>query len=138
MRINSRIFSLASALLLSSAALASADDLTPQQMAEARAKVQTAVELARMAEETKDGDMMLVAARLMATVGPVAMSASKAGERPPMFDVKKMAARAKELGADPVKADGVAVQPSSSSYTPSFWQQDYCPAGYNCTMTWVY
>lgn len=132
---------MAAFVLLSLAAASPAAELTPEQKAE-RTKVHTAVDLARIAEETKDGDALLVAARLLASVSPVAMSAAKAGERPPMFDVQKMAARAKELGGDPVKADQLATQPTSkvsgSSPATGFWQADYCPSGYDCTYTWVY
>lgn len=126
---------LAALVLLSAAGGSRAAEMTPERKAE-QAKVQTAVALAKIAEATGDGDALLVAARLLATVGPVATSAAKEGERPPMFDVKKMAARAKELGADPLKADRLTVQPLANR--PSFWQADYCPSGYDCTYTWVY
>lgn len=125
---------LASCLLFGTAA--GAADMTEKEMADARIKVQTAVALAGIARETQDGDAMLVAARLIASAGDVAMpkgSASGDG-KPAMFDVARMAADAKAMGADAAKADAVAIQPTARPR--GYWADMGCDA-YYCNYEWV-
>ena len=67
---------------------ASAADMTGAAAGDARTKVATAVALANIATSEKDGEALLVAARMLATAGPVA----KAGEavtdgKPTLYDV---------------------------------------------------
>ena len=108
-----------------SAALAG--ELTPEQQANARTTVETAANLAAIAEATKDGQAMLVAAKLLAGVGPVAKpgEALKDG-KPVLLDVKSLAETAKSLGADAGTADGVAAM---SKPQP---RGEYCYWYYNC------
>ena len=100
---------------------------SPQQLASDRTTVETAANLAAIAEANKDGAAMLVAAKLLAGVGPVA----KPGEvlkdgKPVLLDVKALAEAAKSLGADAGAADGVAAM---SKPQP---KGEYCYWYYNC------
>ena len=97
---------------------AHAADATTPASADARTKVATAVALANIATADKDGEALLVAARMLATSGPVA----KAGEavsdgKPTLYDVAAMAASAKEMGADAGKADEGAQDGGSADRT---------------------
>lgn len=132
---------LAAPLLAASGAAALAEGMTAKEMTEARAKVQTAVALARIAKDSNDGDAMLVAARLIASAGPVAMGEPGADGKPSaMYDPKQMAAEAKAMGADAAKADMLAVEPTSkvSGATPptGYWINTCDYSGY-CAWAWL-
>ena len=117
---------------------ASAADLTGAAAGDARTKVATAVALANIATSEKDGEALLVAARPLATAGPVA----KAGEavtdgKPTLYDVAGMAASAREMGADAAKADEVAkmaVAPTAQA-RDGYWYYS-CDSYNNCQ--WIY
>ncbi len=95
-----KMLSLAFAAGLGSTTLAFAGGMTPQQQADARTKVETAVALANIAKADKDGEAMLVAARMLAEAGPVAEQGAKMKDgKPTLMDTGKMA-WAKEMGAD--------------------------------------
>jgi hypothetical protein len=120
------------------AAAASAADMTGAAAGDARTKVATAVALANIATSEKDGEALLVAARLLATAGPVA----KAGEavtdgKPTLYDVAAMAATAKEMGADAAKADEVAKMAAAptASARDGYWYYS-CDSYNNCQ--WIY
>jgi hypothetical protein len=118
---------LAAVLSFTSLPAAHADGLTPEQQANARITVETAANLAAIAESTKDGAAMLVAAKLLAGVGPVAKpgEALKDG-KPVLLDVKALAESAKSLGADAGTADGVAAMSKPQPLG------EYCYWYYNC------
>jgi hypothetical protein len=117
---------------------AGAADMTGAAAGDARTKVATAVALANIATSEKDGEALLVAARMLATAGPVA----KAGEavtdgKPMLYDVAGMAATAKEMGADAAKADEVAkmaVAPTAQA-RDGYWYYS-CDSYNNCQ--WIY
>jgi hypothetical protein len=129
------------ALALISAGLVSAAyaaDATAAGSADNRTKVATAVALANIATADKDGDALLVAARMLATSGPVA----KAGEavsdgKPTLYDVAAMAASAKEMGADAGKADEVAKMAAAptAQARDGYWYYS-CDSYNNCQ--WIY
>ena len=117
---------------------AGAADLTSAAAGDARTKVATAVALANIATADKDGEALLVAARMLATAGPVA----KAGEavtdgKPTLYDVAAMAASAKEMGADADKADEVAKMAAAptASARDGYWYYS-CDSYNNCQ--WIY
>ena len=116
--------------------MAAAADLTGAATGDARTKVATAVALANIATAEKDGEALLVAARLLASAGPVAKpgEALKDG-KPTLFDVAAMAASAKELGADAAKADEVAKMPTASERSDGYWYYS-CNSFNNCQ--WIY
>ncbi len=117
---------------------ANADDLTAANAGDARTKVATAVALANIATAEKDGEALLVAARLLATAGPVA----KAGEavadgKPTLYDIAALAASAKEMGADAAKADEVAKMAAAptANARDGYWYYS-CDSYNNCQ--WIY
>lgn len=130
---------IALAVLAGLGSMATAGDLTGAATGDARTKVETAVALANIATAEKDGDALLVAAKLLATAGPVA----KAGEavsdgKPSLYDVAAMAASAKEMGADGAKADAVAkmaAEPTASPRSDGYWYYS-CDSYNNCQ--WIY
>lgn len=115
-----------------------AGGITPEKQADARTKVETAVALANIAKADKDGEAMLVAARMLAEAGPVAEQGAKMTDGKPTFiDAGKMAAMAKELGADAKKADAVASMATSGEQARSdgYWYYS-CDSYNNCQ--WIY
>ncbi len=124
--------------VLSSLAIAHAAEMGAKELAEARAKVQTAVALAEIAKQTKDGDALLVAARLIASSGNVAMT-GETGDSPKMYDAKQMAADAKAMGADAAKADLVGAEATAmgtAADKPSYWINTCDYSGY-CAWAWL-
>lgn len=116
---------------------ASADDLTNATAGDARTKVETAVALANIAVAEKDGEALLVAARLLATAGPVARQ-GEGGDKPALYDVGALAATAKELGADAAKADEVAKMATAptASARDGYWYYS-CDSYNNCQWIWA-
>lgn len=115
-----------------------AADMTAKEVADARAKVQTAVALAELAKQTKDGDALLVAARLIASSGNVAV-AGETGDSPKLYDARQMAADAKALGADAAKADLVGTEATAmgtAADKPSYWINTCDYSGY-CAWAWI-
>jgi hypothetical protein len=116
-----------------------AADMTPQQQADARTKVQTAVSLAMIAEAEKDGDALLVAAKMLSTAGPVAKPGGEVKDgNPTMFDVGELVMSAKEFGADAAKADEVAkmVEPAGTTARGEGYWYYSCDSYNNCQ--WIY
>jgi hypothetical protein len=124
---------------LGSTTLSLAGGMTPEKQAEARTKVETAVALANIAKADKDGEAMLVAARMLAEAGPVAEQGAKIKDgKPTLMDVGKMAKMAKEMGADGKKADAVASSATSAGETArsdGYWYYS-CDSYNNCQ--WIY
>ena len=130
------VLALACAVGLGSTAFAGG--ITPEKQADARTKVERAVALANIAKADKDGEAMLVAARMLAEAGPVAEQGAKMTDGKPTFiDAGKMAAMAKELGADAKKADAVASMATSGETARSdgYWYYS-CDSYNNCQ--WIY
>lgn len=113
-----------------------AADLTGAATADARTKVATAIALANIATAEKDGEALLVAAKLLASAGPVAKPGETVKDgKPTLFDAAAMAASAKELGADAARADAVAQMPSASVRGDGYWYYS-CDSYNNCQ--WIY
>ena len=133
-----KMLALAFAAGLGSTTLAFAGGMTPEQQADARTKVETAVALANIAKADKDGEAMLGAARRLAEAGPVAEQGAKMTDGKPTFiDAGKVAAMAKELGAYATKADAVASMATSGETARSdgYWYYS-CDSFNNCQ--WIY
>ena len=135
-----RIFAIALAACVGSATLAhAAEKMTAEQQADARTKVATAMALANIAKADKDGDAMLVAARMLAEAGPVAEQGAKMTDgKPTLMDAGKMAKMAKEMGADAKKADAVASMATSAgekARADGYWYYS-CDSYNNCQ--WIY
>lgn len=134
-----KMLALAFAAGLGSTTLALSGGMTPEKQAEARTKVETAVALANIAMADKDGEAMLVAARLLAQSGPVAEQGAKMKDgKPTLMDAGKMAKAAKEMGADAKKADAVASMATSNGETArsdGYWYYS-CDSYNNCQ--WIY
>ena len=131
------VLALACAVGLGSTAFAGG--ITPEKQADARTKVETAVALANIAKADKDGEAMLVAARMLAEAGPVAEQGAKLNDgKPTLMDTGKMAKMAKEMGADAKKADAVASMATSGGETArsdGYWYYS-CDSYNNCQ--WIY
>lgn len=119
--------------LLATTSLAQQQMSVDEQLA-AKARVQTAVALAEIAEAEGDGDALLVAARLLASAGPVAKRGEN-GDTPALYSVEDLAAAAKALGADAAKADAVA-ETARAPLEPSYCYWEYKCNTFDCA--WVY
>lgn len=117
--------------------------MSPEQFANLRMRVETGTALAVIAEHEKDGEMMLVAAKLLSTVGPVELRGrKKADGKPERYDIKKMVEAAKSMGAKPdAKAAKLEMSPKAgmvASYCAlGAWiqtcdYQGYCRWEYQC------
>jgi|GEM_PF-4838875 len=105
-------------------AVSAQDNLPPEQLA-MRTRVQTAANLAMIAEAEQDGQMMAVAAKLMSSAGRVAKPGKPAADgKPEFFDLKAMLSTAGGLGADTGKATEALAM---SKPLPA---KDYCAIGY--------
>jgi hypothetical protein len=113
-----------------------AEDQTTKESADARTKVATAVALANIATAEKDGDALLVAARLLASAGPVAKTGEAAGQ-PALYDIGAMANSAKEFGADAAKADEVAKMATAPTASARGYWYYSCDSYNNCIWIWV-
>lgn len=134
-----RSIAIALTFTIGAASLTFAQQLSPGEEAAARTKVQTAVTLAEIAEAEGDGDALLVAARLLSSVGAVAKRGAGA-DSPALYSVPQMATAAKALGADSAKADALATTATgatTASPTSCYWyyncdSNNYCVWQYIC------
>lgn len=115
-----------------------AQEMTPEQQADARTRVQTAVSLANIAMAEKDGEALAVAARLMASAGPVAKPGEKLVDgKPTLFDLSEMMKSAKDMGADTAKAEAMATSASPTvSPRDGYWYYS-CDSFNNCQWIWA-
>ena len=113
-----------------------AEDQTIKESADVRTKVATAVALANIATAEKDGEALLVAARLLASAGPVAKT-GEAGGQPALYDIGAMANSAKEFGADAAKADEVAKMATAPTASARGYWYYSCDSYNNCIWIWV-
>lgn len=125
---------------MSSVALAGAayaNDVTSKEGADARTKVATAVALVNIAMADKDGDALLVAARMLAKAGPVARLGEPVSDgNPALYDLAALAASAKEMGADAAKADEVAKLAAPTAAPRGYWYYT-CDSFNNCWWIWA-
>ena len=129
-------FAALSAAAALSLTTAFAQQLSVEEQMAARDRVQTAVALAEIAEADGDGEALLVAGRLIASVGAVARRGETDGDKPVLYSVGDIAAAAKALGADDGRADALAVQATSGQVEPTYcYWQDVC-GKFDCS--WVY
>lgn len=127
---------LAAVLVAGFGATAISQELTAASAGDARTKVATAVALANIAVAEKDGEALLVAAKLLASAGAVAKPGEPVADgKPTLLDVAAMAAEAKALGADAAKADAVAATPSANTRSDGYWYYS-CDSYNNCQ--WIY
>lgn len=119
------------------------ETMSPEKFANLRMRVETGTALATIAEHEKDGEMMLVAAKLLSTVGPVEQRGKKTSDgKPEFYDIKKMVEAAKAMGAKPdEKAANIQMSPKAgmvASYCAiGAWiqtcdYQGYCRWEYQC------
>ena len=132
------------AVLVGASTLALAGEtMSPEKFANLRMRVETGTALAAIAEHEKDGDMMLVAAKLLSTVGPVEQRGKKKADgKAEFYDIKKMVEAAKSMGAKPdEKAANIQMSPKAgmvASYCAiGAWihtcdYQGYCRWEYQC------
>ena len=136
----SRIAKSALALIVSTApvSLTNAADLTPQQLADARARVEVAATLAAIGKAENDGDMLLVAAKLLAKAGgPVAVPGEPLKEgKPTAFDIKGLLAQAKAAGANTDAAEKAAMSMQAPSASYCYWYYSCDSYATNCQ--WLY
>jgi len=137
---------LATSLAMSMAAgsLAFAGEtMSPEKFANLRMRVETGTALATIAEHEKDGEMMLVAAKLLSTVGPVEQPGKKKSDgKAEFYDIKKMVETAKSMGAKPdeqaaklqmsPKAGMVASYCAIGAWIHTCDYQGYCRWEYQC------
>lgn len=120
-----------------------AERMSPEQFANLRMRVETGTALAIIAEHEKDGEMMLVAAKLLSTVGPVELRGKKKADgKPEHYDIKKMVEAAKSMGAKPdekaaklemsPKAGMVASYCALGAWIQTCDYQGYCRWEYQC------
>jgi hypothetical protein len=128
----------AAAVTVMVAGMSYAQDQTSKEAADARTKVATAVALANIATAEKDGEALLVAARLLASAGPVAkLGESATSGKPALYDVGALAASAKEFGADAGKADEVAKMATAPTASARGYWYYTCDSFNNCWWIWV-
>lgn len=126
-------FGLATVGAIAFGAVAIAQNLSPTEQLDARARVETAVALAEIAEADGDGDALLVAAKMLAGAGKVAKRDRNASGTPTFYSVGDLAAAAKSLGADGSKADEIAAAEATD--------RGYCYWEFQCgtfECGWVY
>jgi hypothetical protein len=118
--------------------LTNAADLTPQQLADARARVEVAATLAAIGKAENDGDMLLVAAKLLAKAGgPVAVPGEPLKEgKPTAFDIKGLLAQAKAAGANTDAAEKAAMSMQAPSASYCYWYYSCDSYATNCQ--WLY
>lgn len=119
------------------------ETMSPEKFANLRMRVETGTALAAIAEHEKDGEMLLVAARLLSTVGPVEQRGKKGSDgKPEFYDIKKMVEAAKAMGAKPdekaaniqmsTKAGMVASYCAIGAWIQTCDYQGYCRWEYQC------
>ena len=110
-----------------------AQDMTPEQQAEMRTKVQTAMSLANIAMAEKDGQALMVAARMMAAAGAVAKPGEKVVDgKPTLVNVDEMMKAATDMGATPMATDAM----KAASPTSGYWYYS-CDSYNNCQWIWA-
>lgn len=122
------------------AGAALADDATDvaRKLADDRAKVETAMSLIALGEAEQDGQMLAVAARLLAGVGPVARPGkSGAGSEPEFVNVEALIEAAGGFGGDTARAVRAASTPAAKPRycALGYWSQT---CDYNGYCTWQY
>lgn len=133
-----KALALALTACLGSTTLALAGSMTPQQQQDARTKVETAIALSNIAMADKDGDAMLVAAKMLAEAGPVAKPGAEMTDgKPTLLNAGEMAKMAKDMGADAAKADAIASSATSAGEQSrdGYWYYS-CDSYNNCQ--WIY
>jgi hypothetical protein len=137
MMTNVRTFlvALTSAGLLASTSIA--QELSTDEQNAVRGKVQTAVSLAEIAEAEGDAEAMLVAVRMLASVGPVAKR-GESGDSPVLYSVGDLATAAEALGADAAAVEALRASATSSTTEtqPTYCYWDYTCNTFDCA--WVY
>lgn len=138
------IFATILAMSMAAGSIALAGErMTPEQFANLRMRVETGTALAVIAEHEKDGEMMLVAAKLLSTVGPVELRGKKRADgKPEHYDIKKMVEAAISMGAKPdataaklemsPKAGMVASYCALGAWIQTCDYQGYCRWEYQC------
>jgi len=119
-------------------AAASAEEMTAATAGDARTKVATAVALANIAKADKDGEALLVATRMLATAGPVAVPGGELKDGKPtlFYDIAVLVDTIKDLGVDAAKADEVAKSAkATSARSDGYWYYS-CDSYNNCQ--WIY
>lgn len=113
-------------------------DMTPQELADARARVAAAATLAAIGRAEKDGDMLLVAARLLAKAGgAVAIPGAPLSEgKPTTYSLKGLLEESKSLGVDAGKADQEAIFMTPVVNANCFWH--YSCDRYETSCQWMY
>ena len=136
-----KMLALAFAAGLGTTVLACAGGMTPEKRADARTKVETAVALANIAKADKDGDAMLVAAKMLAEAGPVAEQGAKMKDgKPTLMNTAKMAKMAhrkwaptaKEADAGPAS---MATSNRETARSDGYWYYS-CDCWRDCQ--WIY
>jgi hypothetical protein len=113
-------------------------DLTPQQLADSRARVAAAATLAAIGRVEKDGDMLLVAAKLIAkSGGAVAIPGMPlTNGKPTTYSLKGLLEESKALGVDAGKADQEAIFMTPVVNASCFWH--YSCDSYQTSCQWMY
>lgn len=113
-------------------------DMTPQQLADARARVAAAATLAAIGRAEKDGDMLLVAAKLLAkAAGAVAIPGEPLKDgKPTTYNLKGLLEESKALGVDAGKADREAVSILRPVSASCYWH--YSCDSYETSCQWMY
>ncbi len=126
--------SLLVAASFAAAPIVSADQLTPQQLADARTRVETAANLAAIGKADKDGELLLAAAKLLSKVdSPVALPGAELKDgKPVSLALGSYVDEAKSLGADTSKAAMSKPLPASNY---CYWYYS-CDSWNNCM--WLY
>lgn len=132
------IFSFALIACASSLSPLKALDMTPQELADARARVAAAATLAAIGRAEKDGDMLLVAAKLLAKAGgAVAIPGEPLRDgKPTTYNLKGLLEASKALGVDAGKADSEAKSILRPLTATCYWH--YSCDGYQTSCQWMY
>lgn len=107
-----------------------------QKLANDRAKVETAMSLIALGEAEDDGQMLAVAARLLAGVGPVALP-GESGAEPEFVDLEALIGSAGRSGGDTQRARTALSTPRAAPRCLGYWREvcdynGYCRWEYIC------
>jgi len=119
--------------------LAGASDLSPEQLADARARVSAAATLAAIGKAENDGDLLLAAAKLLGKAGaPVAVPGEPLKDgKPTAYNIKGLLDQAKAAGANTSSAETAAMSaPMPGAASSCYWY--YSCDTYATSCTWLY
>jgi hypothetical protein len=137
-KISNSVLALAFVASLLPINVATASDLSPEQLADARSRVQAAATLAAIGKAENDGDLLVAAAKLLAKAGgPVAIPGEPLKDgKPTAYSLKGLLDQAKAAGADTGSAEKAAMSMPSPTAASCYWY--YSRNGFSANYQWPF